>query len=94
MKMGVISGLLAAVLASGALAAPVTVGKADTIASVLAAQKGSRVTLRLGSGEELSGKVVTVGDSVVQLGELAGKEFFDAVVPLSSIEAVVVRVRE
>jgi hypothetical protein len=94
MKMGVISGLLVAVLASGALAAPVAIGKADTIASVLAAQQGNRVTLRLGSGEELSGKVVTVGESVVQLGELASKEFFDAVIPISSIEAVVVRVRE
>lgn len=95
MKLRHCSGLLLVMcLVSGAQAAPLSVGKSDTIAAVLAAQQGNRVTVRLGSGAELSGKVVTVGDNVLQLGELAGKEFFDAAVPLGSIEAVIVRVRE
>jgi len=75
-------------------AAPLTIGKGDTTANVLAAQKGNRVTVRLASGEELSGKVVTVGDHVLQLGELSGKEFFDAAIPVESITAVIIRVRE
>ncbi len=75
-------------------AAPLTVGKGDTTATVLAAQKGNRVTVRLQSGEELSGKVITVGDHVLQLGELSGKEFFDAAIPLDGIAAVIIRVRE
>ena len=75
-------------------AAPLAVNKGDTVAAVLAAQKGNRVTVKLHSGEELSGKVIVVGDSVLQLGELAGKEFFDAVIPLVGVEAVIVRVRE
>ena len=75
-------------------AAPLTIAKGDTTASVLAAQKGNRVTVRLQSGEELSGKVITVGDHVLQLGELSGKEFFDAVIPMDSIAAVIIRVRE
>ena len=82
-----------AVSTTGA-AAPLAIGKGDTTATVLVAQKGNRVTVRLTSGEELSGKVMTVGDHVVQLGELSGKEFFDAVIPLDSITAVIVRVRE
>lgn len=85
---------LALFLVSGAHAAPLAVAKSDTVAAVLAARQGQRVTVKLGSGEELSGKVVTVGDNVLQLGELAGKEFFDAVVPLGGIEAVIIRVRE
>lgn len=79
---------------NSAIAAPLTVGKGDSVAVVLGAQQGKRVTVTLGSGEELTGKVVMVGDSVLHLGELAGKEFFDAVIPLSGIKAVVIRVRE
>ncbi len=87
--------LIATLAFTGAgVAAPLTINKSDSVAAILAAQKGNRVTVKLQSGEELSGKVVTVGDAVVQLGELAGKEFFDAVIPLGSITAVVVRVRD
>lgn len=91
----IISGfILAMTLAVTASAAPLAVAKGDTVASVLSAQQGKRVTVRLASGEELSGKVATVGDGVLHLGELAGREFFDAVIPLTGIEAVIIRVRE
>lgn len=55
---------------------------------------GSRVTLRLAAGEEIGGKVVAVGEHAVHLSELAGKEFFDAVIRLDQVSAVVVRARE
>lgn len=89
-------GVLAATLAFSGMvaAAPLAVSKGDTVAGILSAQKGNRVTVKLQSGEELSGKVMVVGDGVLQLGELAGKEFYDAVVPLGSVEAVIIRVRE
>ena len=87
--------LVAAMFCGGQVAAaPLAVNKSDTVSGILAAQKGNRVTIRLQSGEELSGKVVTVGDHVLQLGELAGKEFFDAVIPMDGITAVIIRVRE
>lgn len=87
--------LVAAMMISGmGTAAPLAVNKGDTVAGVLAGQAGNRVTVKLQSGEELSGKVIVVGDSVLQLGELAGKEFFDAVIPLGSVEAVIIRVRD
>jgi hypothetical protein len=38
--------------------------------------------------------VVAVGEHVVHLSELAGKEFFDAVIRLDQVSAVLVRVRE
>jgi len=35
-----------------------------------------------------------VNANVVQIGGVTGKEFFDAVVPLSAVDAVYVRVKE
>jgi hypothetical protein len=54
---------------------------------------GKRVSLVLGTGPELTGVVASVGDQVVHLTALSGRDFFDAVVSLDRIEAVVVRVR-
>jgi len=80
--------------AAPAIAAELRVGGSDTVQSVLAAQKGARVTLRVRSGQELTGVVREVNNRVVHLGALAGREFFDAVVPLESVDAVIVRTRE
>lgn len=72
---------------------PLAVGGSDSIQKVLEKQVGKRVSLRMQSGEELAGTVKSVNGEVVHIGELAGKEFYDAVVALDSVEAVVVRVR-
>lgn len=86
--------LLVSLLAAGAAwAQPVTVLPADTTASFVVAQKGKRVTLRLASGQELTGVVREATDRLVVLGEVTGREFFDAVVPTHAIEAVLVRNR-
>jgi hypothetical protein len=70
------------------------VSPADTIPSVVAAQNGKRVTLRLRSGQELTGTLRRSTDRLVVLGELSGREFFDAVVPVEAIEAVIVRTKQ
>lgn len=72
----------------------VTVAPADTIRSVVSTQKGKRVTLRMRSGQELTGTVRESTDRLVVLGELAGRELFDAVVPIEAIDAVVVRTKQ
>ena len=51
------------------------------------------VTLKLSSGEEISGKVTQVGKSAVHLSSLTGKEFYDAVVPISEVVALVMRAK-
>jgi len=66
----------------------------DTIQKLLEERKGKRVTLRLQGNEELTGKVRTVTNELVQLGELSGREFFDAVVEVNKISAVIVRIKE
>ena len=87
--------LLVSLLAAGTAWAqqPATVLPADTTASFVVAQKGKRVTLRLASGQELTGVVREATDRLVVLGEVTGREFFDAVVPTHAIEAVLVRNR-
>ena len=75
-----------------ASAQSLTVSSKDTIQTVVAAQKGKRLTLRLRSGQELTGSESP--DHLVVIGELSGREFFDAVVPIEMIEAVIVRTKQ
>lgn len=92
-----ITGILMALFLA---AAPVTAADGvnlkagDTIQKVLEQQKGKRVTLRLQGGEELTGKVSFVSRDLVQLEELSRREFYDAVVDVGKVEAVIVRARE
>jgi hypothetical protein len=60
----------------------------------LKAKVGAKVSLQLIGGQEVSGKIVSVGDQAVHLSELTGKEFYDAVIRLDHVSALVVRVRE
>jgi hypothetical protein len=83
--------LLAAIPASGA---ELTISANQSVESVLSAQKGKRVSVRLRSGQEISGTVKNVTPKLVQLAAIAGKEFFDAVVPLEAVEAVLIRTKE
>ena len=66
---------------------------ADAIKVNLERQMGKRVRLRLISGQDVEGTVVAVGTAGVHVGRLAGMDFFDALVRLDQIAAVVVRVR-
>jgi hypothetical protein len=95
MKPALCSAALAATLAwsAAAPAADLRITNVDTIESVLRAQK-ARVTVRLRSGQELTGAVRSVDSRLLHLGSLTGREFFDAVVPLEAIEAVIVRTKE
>jgi len=80
-------------LATSVFAVPLTVGSSDTIQSVLMAHQGKRVTVKLKSGTELTGKVGEVNENIVHLMELSGKEFFDAVTSIKTIETVVIRTK-
>lgn len=90
--MNVVIRLIAAGLlmmsATGALAGD------DAIAKALKEREGKSATVVLASGTELTGKVSAVSDGSVKLSELSGKEFFDAVIDLDHVQAVVVRARE
>ena len=76
-----------------ALLAALPASAAD-IKATLESHKGKRVSLRVGGDEEITGKVAAVDSETVHLTELAGREFFDAVVALDDVTAVVYRARE
>ena len=97
MRTAIPAFLITAALACAAVpatGAELRVGGSDTVQTVLAAQKGARVTVRVRSGQELTGVVREVNARLVQLGGLSGREFFDAVVPLEAVDAVLVRTKE
>lgn len=88
---GIRGGCIAlALLAAACCSAPVFAGD-GAIARTLTELKGKRATLRLQSGQELTGIVGAVEGEAVKLTELTGMEFFDAVVRTESIDAVVMR---
>jgi hypothetical protein len=65
---------------------------AENVKIALDASVGRAVTLQLSSGQEISGTVTKVGDHVVQLSRLAGRDFYDALVVLDRVNAVLFRV--
>lgn len=84
------------------LAAPTTdseqvkaleVTASDAIPAGLEKLSGKSVTLKLASGEEVSGVVEEVGPSTLRLGQLTGKEFYSALVAIKDISAVIYRSR-
>ncbi|MCU0989034.1 MAG: hypothetical protein MUE63_05495 [Xanthomonadales bacterium] len=70
---------------------PVSVDHAASIRQALEQQLGKRAKLKLVSGQDLEGKVVNVGEKVVQVSELTGMEYFGATVRLDQVAAVIVR---
>jgi hypothetical protein len=66
----------------------------DTLHKVLEEYKGKRVTIRLQGGEELTGRVKFISKELLYLEGLNSREYFDAVVDVSRIEALIVRVKE
>jgi len=71
----------------------VEVRDADTVKTVLERQMGKRVALLMRSGTEMTGTVAKVSGHVAHLTELGGREFFDAIVSLDQVQAVIVRAR-
>ncbi|MFN8392386.1 MAG: hypothetical protein U0136_18980 [Bdellovibrionota bacterium] len=64
---------------------------ADVIGQNLESFEGQAVTLRLQSGEDLTGIVSSVGRTGLRIKKLAGKELYEAVVRLDRINAILVR---
>lgn len=65
----------------------------ETMRDVISEYSGKVLALRLESGEEIEGTVTMVGNGLVQVSKLTGKEFYDAVVSIDRISAVRMRTR-
>ena len=60
---------------------------------ILTSYVGKRVALRMDSGEELEGIITTVGDQLVHVAKLSKRDFYDAVIRIDKINAVIFRAR-
>lgn len=63
------------------------------VKSTLLKMTNKKVTLRLVSGEELTGTVLHVGDEATQIGGLTGRDFYDALIRLDQIAAIIFNAR-
>ena len=86
--------LRALIAASGLLALSVPALADDALMKALKERDGKTATVVLVSGAELTGKVSDVGSESVKLSELSGKEYFDAMIDLDHVQAVVYRARD
>lgn len=66
---------------------------ADTMGVTLEKLSGKRVSLNLESGMDLTGTVKKVSQHLVHISKLTGKDFYDSIVRIDSINAITVRVR-
>jgi hypothetical protein len=55
---------------------------------------GKKVSVTLGSGQTVTGFVKEVGNHLIHLEKLSGKDFFDALIHIKSIRAIEARFRE
>lgn len=94
--LGLLLGFL--VVGSGATIADVRAEEShadqavpESIKHVLDQQQGKRVKLRLSSGQDVEGTVTSVSAQTVKITQLSGMEFYDAVVRIEHVSAVIVR---
>ena len=67
---------------------------ASGIREILKEHIGKTVSIKSDSGREFEGVVVTVGDHLVHISRLSEKNFYDAVIRIDKIHAVIFRVRD
>jgi hypothetical protein len=65
----------------------------DTVQTILEKQVGQTVELRMKSGEKIGGKLEKLNDKLAHLSQLSGAEYFDGVVVIDDIAAIVVRAK-
>ena len=54
---------------------------------------GKQVTVKLDNGGEMTGTVKMIGNQLVHMESLEGRDFFDAVISINRIEAIIARVK-
>jgi len=65
-----------------------------SVDQVLDENVGRQIEVTIATGATFRGKLTGIGAQAIHLGELSGKEFFDAVIDRKAIIAVVLRVRD
>ena len=66
---------------------------AATVRDVLLENIGKRVSVRMDTGDNLEGIVSKVGDNLVHLSKISGRDFYDAAVRIEKVNTVIFKVR-
>ena len=67
--------------------------KASAIKDILIEHVGKRISVKLDGGEELEGMITRVGDQLVHISKLSKRDFYDALVRIDRINAIIIRTR-
>ena len=54
---------------------------------------GKRVAVRITAGDAIEGTIVKVGDHSVHLSKLLGRDYYDAIIRIERIEAIIFKAR-
>ncbi|MBI5633315.1 MAG: hypothetical protein HZA15_07560 [Nitrospirae bacterium] len=96
-RLIIIAVIMAALVSAAQIATAAEEGAAFNalvgIRENLLANVGKRVSLRVTSGDAIEGTVVKVGDQAVQLAKLSGRDFYDAIIRIDRIEAIIFKAR-
>ena len=68
-------------------------GKDSSLHTNLLQFKGKTIEIHLKSGDQLAGKLAEVGSQSILLKELRGKEYYDALIIIDDIAAVIFKAR-
>lgn len=66
---------------------------ASTLLNNIKSLKGKRITIKLKSGESITGSVKAIGTHLVHIEKLDGKDFYDALIIIDDISAIETRFR-
>jgi hypothetical protein len=70
-----------------------TMKPSATLKDVLVENIGKRAQIKLDTNESIEGTITTVGDNLVHIARLSGKDYYDALIRLDRINAVIIKVR-
>ena len=76
---------------------PVEGAKFDTVSSIkdnLKAHIGKDVVIHVRSGKSFQGQVKAIGDHLIHLEKIAGRDFYDALIRLEDVTTVETKFRE
>jgi hypothetical protein len=65
----------------------------SNIGDILRENTAKRVYVRMDSGEEVLGTIAKVGDHLVHISGVAGRDFYDAAIRIDRISTVMFKVR-
>jgi hypothetical protein len=89
----VITALVSAVQIAAAVDEGIDFNASVGIRENLFLNVGKRVAVRITAGDTIEGTIVRVGDQSVQLSKLSGRDYYDAIVRIDRIEAIIFKAR-